>query len=125
MSTRSVAEGLVAFCNQGQFDQAIEKYYDQNIVSVEAPCGGETPFPQIIEGLEGVLAKNKWWIENHDVHSCTLNGPHLSDDRFAVLFDMDVTFKPASQRMQLCEIAVYTVKDDKIIREEFFYTMPE
>jgi ketosteroid isomerase-like protein len=35
-----------------------------------------------------------------------------------------VTFKPTGQRMQMTEMALYTVKDGKIAQEEFFYNMP-
>jgi hypothetical protein len=36
---------------------------------------------------------------------------------------MDVTFKGSGQRMQLDEVGLYTVKDGRIVREEFFYAM--
>lgn len=38
-------------------------------------------------------------------------------------FNYDITFKPASQRMQLEEVGLSIVKDGKITREEFYYTM--
>jgi len=34
-----------------------------------------------------------------------------------------VTMKPTRQRFTMEEMALYTVKDGKIVREEFFYTM--
>ena len=39
----------------------------------------------------------------------------------ALIFDMDVTNKESGQRMQMREVGVYTVKNGKILREEFFY----
>ena len=38
---------------------------------------------------------------------------------------MDVTFKPAGKRCQMTEMALYTVKNDKITREQFFYNAPD
>jgi predicted ester cyclase len=35
-----------------------------------------------------------------------------------------VTNRSSGQRMQLSEMALYTVKDGKIVREQFFYHMP-
>ena len=34
-------------------------------------------------------------------------------------YDADVTDKNSKKRMQLSEVGVYTVKDGKIVREEF------
>ncbi|MBC7975998.1 MAG: nuclear transport factor 2 family protein, partial [Myxococcales bacterium] len=49
--------------------------------------------------------------------------PYPNGDRFAVRFNYDVTHKPSSKRIQMDEVALYTVKDGKIVREEFFYAM--
>jgi len=35
---------------------------------------------------------------------------------------MDVTKKPSGKRMTLDELGLFTVRDGKIVREEFFYT---
>ena len=46
--------------------------------------------------------------------------------RFVVRYDMDVTDKSSKKRMQISEVGVYTVKDGKIVREEFLpYTGSE
>ncbi len=37
---------------------------------------------------------------------------------------MDVTAKATGQRMQMTEMALYTVENDKIVMEEFYYFMP-
>lgn len=37
---------------------------------------------------------------------------------------MDTTHRPSGQRSQSSEIAVYEVKDGKIVKEQFFYNMP-
>ena len=44
-------------------------------------------------------------------------------DRFGAIFHIDVTNRESGQRIKMSEIAVYTVKDGKIAREEFFYSM--
>jgi ketosteroid isomerase-like protein len=46
--------------------------------------------------------------------------PH-GEDRFAVRLSYDVTNKPSGRRMKMDEIALFTVADGKIVREEFFY----
>jgi ketosteroid isomerase-like protein len=39
------------------------------------------------------------------------------------MFEMDVTPKAGGERMQMKEVALYTVKDGKIAQEEFWYLM--
>ena len=48
--------------------------------------------------------------------------PHGSD-RFAVYFKYDVTNKPSGRRMQMNEIGLFTVRNGKVSKEEFFYDM--
>jgi len=48
-------------------------------------------------------------------------GPWPHDDRFIVGFRFDVTMKANGHRFTMEEMALYTVKDGKIVREEFFY----
>jgi hypothetical protein len=43
------------------------------------------------------------------------------DNRFAVYYNYDVTFKPTGKRNNMEEMALYTVKDGKVVREQFFY----
>jgi hypothetical protein len=54
-----------------------------------------------------------------EVHSFTADGPFVAHDRFVVQYDADVTDKESKQRRKLSEIGVYTMKDEKIVREEF------
>ena len=65
-----------------------------------------------------VRGKNEWWQANNEVHA------FLGDDQFAVQYAWDATFKPTGQRLQMTEMALCTVKDGKIVREQFFYHMP-
>jgi len=48
-------------------------------------------------------------------------GPYPNDDRFAVRFLYDITNKPSGKRLTMDEVALFSVKDGKIVREEFFY----
>jgi hypothetical protein len=125
MTTADVARTLVSLCRQGKFREAMEATYAENIVSVEAFEMPEMPGvpkqPRATRGLAGVRAKTDWWEANHIVHSATVTGPFLSAEKFAVLFAIDVTFKPNGQRHTMSEAAVYTVENGKITHEEFLY----
>ncbi|QOV89051.1 nuclear transport factor 2 family protein [Humisphaera borealis] len=124
MSLREVGKKLVELCRKGQNIDAITQLYSKDIVSVEAIEG--QGMPREMRGIDAVLGKGKWWFENHEIHSAEVGNPVFhGNDRFACVMKYDVTFKPANKRMKMEEIALYTVADDKIVREEFFYDMGE
>ncbi len=82
--------------------------------------------PARMEGIEAVRKKAHWWFENHEIHGGKAEGPWPHGDRFIVKFFLDVTAKTgpmAGKRMKMDEAALYTVKDGKIVKEEFFYDM--
>ncbi|HTU46010.1 MAG TPA: nuclear transport factor 2 family protein [Bryobacteraceae bacterium] len=121
MTTVDVAVTLVRLCSEGKFQEATEKLYSQDIVSVEA--GAPPGQSRESKGLDAVRAKGEWWTNNHEVHSSTVEGPLVAGSYFAVTFKLDVTFKPEAKRFQMEEIGVYKVADGKIVSEEFFYAM--
>jgi SnoaL-like protein len=53
------------------------------------------------------------------VHGCTVGGPFVARDKFVVQLDVDVTDKASEKRAKMPELGIYTVKEGKIIREEF------
>lgn len=119
MNTLEVGKKLVELCNAGQAMQAMETLYSPDIVSVEAQSMPNMPAE--MRGMQAVLGKAKWWNENHTIHSSACQGPFPNGDRFACFFKFDVTNKPSNQRFTMEEVGLYTVKDGKIVREEFFY----
>ena len=121
MTTQEIGDKLVALCKQGKNLEAIESLYSSDIVSVEA--GTMPNMAQTQNGIEAIKGKNKWWSENHEVHGGEVNGPYPNGDQFIVHFKFDVTPKHSGQRMTMEEMGLYTVKDGKITREEFFYSM--
>jgi len=121
MSIQEVGAGLVALCQEGKFMEALDKYYGDDIVSIE---GASMPgMEQRMEGIDAVRGKGEWWVANHEVHEMKVEGPFCieGEDRFAVHFYMDVTSKMDGKRNKMSEVALYTVKDDKISEERFFY----
>jgi ketosteroid isomerase-like protein len=113
---REIAEDLVAMCKAGKFDESGEKYWADDVVSIEAMPGDMRE----IRGKAGVKGKGEWWAANHEIHKVEVGGPYLNGDQFAVRFTMDVTPK-GGERTQMDEVGVYTVRDGKIAEERFFY----
>lgn len=116
MTTAEIAKDLIALCNAGKNMDAIDKYYDPNIVSHEV----QEPMKET-RGIDGVRGKNSWWMENHEVHSGSARGGWCNGDQFAVEFNYDITPKETGERTQMNEIALYTVANGKIVKEVFFY----
>ena len=117
---KSVGQTVVAANNDGSYKSLIDSLYHDACVSVESapPPGGSAE----AKGLEAIAAKWAWWEDNHTMHETTATGPYLhGTDRFSVVFGMDVTNKMSGERVRMQEVAVYTVRDGKIVREEFFY----
>ncbi|MBC7782445.1 MAG: nuclear transport factor 2 family protein [Burkholderiales bacterium] len=121
MNTQQVADRLVELCRDGKNMQALDELYADDIVSTEMCAGPE--MPKEMKGIEAIRGKSRWWYENHIVHSGTTEGPLVAGAFFSVAFKYDITMKANNQRFMLEEIAVYRVKDGKIITEQFFYPM--
>jgi len=121
MTTQEVADKLVKLCSQAKFDEAMQALYSPEIVSMEA--GAPPGASREAKGIAAVKAKGEWWVANHEVHSAKVEGPLVAGSHFAVVFKLDVTFKPESRRFTMEEVAVYKVVDGKIVYEEFFYNM--
>jgi len=121
LTTQEVANTLVKLCSEGKFEEATDTLYSPDIVSVEAgaPPGGSRE----TKGIAGVKAKGEWWVANHEVHSAKVEGPLVAGSHFAVVFKMDITFKPQNKRFTMEEVAIYKVADGKVVYEEFFYSM--
>ena len=118
----SVGQRLVDLCREGKNMEAVKELYADNIVSIEAVA--MEGMPQRMEGRAAIEGKHTWWEENNEVHSAEVHGPFPhGDDRFAVVFKFETTFKPTGQRQEMNEVAVYTLADGKIVKEEFFYQM--
>ena len=121
MTTQEVAGKLVHLCRQTKLMEAIEALYADDIVSVEAvaPPGQSRES----KGFATIKAKNEWWMANHEVHSSTVDEPLVAGSHFATTFKMDLTFKPENRRFYIEEVAVYEVKDGKVVHEQFFYNL--
>ncbi len=117
MNTEEVAKKVVELTRKQAWREAVDTLYANDIVSVEARS--DESGSSETRGIEGVRKKTEWWINNMEVHSSTVSGPFVAHDRFVVQYDVDVTDKGSNHRMHFSEVGVYTVKDGKIVREEF------
>ena len=122
--TMEVGRKLVELCNQGKNLEAIDTLYSKDVVSIEVR--GDEKMPARMQGIDAIRGKNQWWLDNHQVHGGETKGPFPHGERFIAYMKYDVTPKVgpfAGKRMQFEEAGLYTVRDGKVVQEEFFYDM--
>ena len=123
MSVRTVAGKFMDLCNQGKHFEVMRTMYAPEMVSVEGD-GKETV------GKEPVIHKSEVFQGNNAILSQDLRGPFFMGDanassgKFAVYTAIDFTPKGGGKRQTHAEVGLYTVKNDLITREEFFYDGP-
>ena len=123
MNVESVALRFIELCNQGKHFEVMRTMYAPEMVSVEGD-GKETV------GKEPVIRKSEVFQGNNTIHSQDLRGAFFCGDasassgRFAVYSSIEFSPKAGGERVTHEEVGLYTVKNDAITREEFFYDGP-
>jgi ketosteroid isomerase-like protein len=121
MTATEVGKKYFALVKEGRNEECLDSLFAKDAESVEA--GAPPGMERTAKGIDAIKGKSKWWTDNHTVHSAEHFGPYPHDDRFAVRFLYDITHKPTNNRLTMDEVGLFTVKDGKIVREEFFYSM--
>ena len=120
MSVRTVAGKFMELCSQGKHFEFMRTFYAPEMVSVEGD-GKE------YVGKEPVIHKSEVFQGNNAIQSQDLRGPFFCGDadansgRFAVYTAIEFTPKAGGKRTRHEEVGLYTVKNDTVTREEFFY----
>jgi len=119
MNTQQLADQLAAFCKTGDFEQAQQALYADEVISIEPY---ETPqFDKETKGKENVLAKIRKFMSNVEAsYGNEVSTPLVAGNSIAFTLKMDVKMK-GQDRMAMAEICVYETKDGKVISEQFFF----
>jgi ketosteroid isomerase-like protein len=118
MTTTDVANRFNELAQTGQWEQIQNELFADNAVSIEP---ANSPGMKTAEGMEAIKQKAKQFAEMvEEMHGGYSNEPIIAGNHFALAMGMDCTMK-GQGRMKMDEIAVYEVKDGKIIKEQFFY----
>lgn len=104
---------LVSAYNRGKWD-VTDKLWSPKIISIEGAG-------MAWHGKANVLAKNNGWYKTNIVRGALAEGPYVGSTGFAVKFRVDVEDKSTKRRTIMEEVGVYTVKNGKIVQEEFMY----
>jgi hypothetical protein len=118
MTTQEVANRFYELAQQGNWTQIQEELFSEDARSVE-PEG--TPGLSSVKGLQQIREKGKAWEENVvETHSGYCQIPQVAGRYFCCTMGAEVTMK-GQGRIQMDEVALYEVKDGKIVLEQFFY----
>jgi ketosteroid isomerase-like protein len=117
MTTKEIADRLVALCRETKWSIAQNELYAADAVSIEPY---ETPgFARETKGLPAILEKGrKFDAMIEKLHAISVSDPLVAPNSFACTMRMDVTMKDQG-RMDMSELCVYEVKDGKIVSERF------
>ena len=119
MTLKDIADQLVAGCREDRARANLDRLYAADAVSVEAADMGQG---REAAGLDAIKDKHDWWEANMEMLGGSVTGPMLhGDDRFAVIFRMTAREKATGNVSEMEEVAIYTVADGRIVREEFYY----
>ena len=118
MTTREIADRLVALCRGGKYRDAITELYSTDATQQE---NGQT----IPGGRDALVAACKGWEESRIVHGTEILAVHVAPDSFVVEMQHDVTPHATKQRNQWSEAAAYRVRGGKIVDARFYYKPAE
>ena len=120
MSVETVARKFMELCKLGKHFEVMRTMYSADMVSVEGD-GRE------FVGKENVIRKSEVFQGENNILSQDLRGPFFLGDpgagagKFAVYTSIDFAPKAGGPRVTHEEVGFYTVKNDTITREEFYY----
>lgn len=117
MSVTEIANRLHELCQQGKYEDAQRELYSQDALSIE-PVGA--PGMQSVTGLDAIMKKGEQFQSMvEEIHAGSVSQPVIAGNHIALAFMIDCTMKGMG-RTKMEEIAVYEVKDGKIVKEQFF-----
>jgi hypothetical protein len=118
MTTSLIAARLVDLCRRGEYLSAQAELYADDAVSVEPP-GTPQPFAQ---GKAALAAKTRFFAEMFETRRGFISHPIIADRFFACTMSVDVVDRKSGTNFTVEEVAVFEVRGDKIVREQFFYS---
>jgi hypothetical protein len=123
MSVRTIAQKYMELCEQGKHFEFMRAFYGPQMVSVE---GDGREFVD----KDQVIRKSEVFQDANTIHSQDLRGPFFCGDadagsgKFGVYAAIEFSPKAGGKRVRHEEVGLYTVKDETVTREEFFYDGP-
>ncbi len=118
MSTQDVAKRFNELAQAGQWEVVLDELFSKDAESIE-PAGAQG-LPSV-KGLDKIREKGKLWADMiQEIHGGYTNAPQVAGNYFVCTMGIDLTMK-GQPRTQIDEVALYEVRDGKIVKEQFFF----
>src|ERR1700754_978419 len=118
MTPQEIARTLVNYCRQGEYEKAQRELYSDDILSIEPQAS--PGFDKEERGLDNIIARGHRFMSSVEkFHASEVSEPLGAGNVIAFTLVMDLTMKEQGSST-MSELCVYTVKDGKIISEQFF-----
>lgn len=121
ITTQEVANRYCELAKQNKWAEILDELCAPELVNKEPEHVTTRGIQPTTIGLEAIKAKgdaNRKMIEK--IHSQHCSAPLVAGNFFTVILSRDVTFKGMSRTTKE-EIAIFELKDGRIISEQFFY----
>jgi len=117
-TTQEVANRMNELFKAFKWTEVQEELFAENAVSIEPPHAQGL---QTVEGLAAIKKKAEDFNNMvEEFHGGWVGDPIVGGNHIAFAMGIDATYKGMG-RQNMEEIAVYEVKDGKIVKEQFFY----
>lgn len=118
MTTQQVADRMSELFKENKWDKVQEELFAGNCVSIEPD---NSMALKRAEGLPAIKEKGRQFNEMiEEMHGGWVSELVVGGNFISCAMGMDVTMKGMG-RIVMNEIAVYEVKDGKVIKEQFFF----
>jgi hypothetical protein len=118
MTTQEIANRLSELFKENKWMEAQEELFSEDAESIEPPHAQGL---QTVRGLDAIKKKGEDFNNMiEEVHGGYAGEPIVAGNHIALAMGIDCTYKGMG-RQKMDEIAVYEVKDGKIVKEQFFY----
>ena len=118
MTTQEIANRLSQLFKENKWMEAQQELFSQDAESIEPP---NSPGLQSVKGMDAIKKKTDDFNNMiEEMHGGWTGEPIVAGNYIAVAMGFDATMK-GQGRSKMEEIALYEVKNGKIVKEQFFY----
>ena len=118
MTTQDIANRLNELFKENKWMEAQQELFSEDAESIEPE---NSPGMKSAKGLDAIGKKGEDFNNMvEEMHGGYVSEPIVAGNYIAVAMGIDCTYKGMG-RQKMDEIALYEVKDGKIVKEQFFY----
>ena len=118
MTTQEIANRMYELFKENKWAEVQQELFSDDAESIEPPG---SPGLQSVKGKDAIKKKGDDFNNMiEEVHGGYTGEPIVAGNYIALAMGFDATMKGMG-RQKMDEIAVYEVRDGKIVKEQFFY----